>query len=188
MYAKHQDLEATATFSTYYIGSGQYETMIGRIYTLTLDHGHAYVLEVHDWDGDTNAYLDGEGDGYDGIIVNTYMDKAEAEAEMERRARAASDPEPLPGERPVTHVLADAIDSIIGTDVNTTVSNDRDAVDRKYDRVAVFVTARSPMEARLASQRLKVSLPGASVHLMGATVRAWVYVTDARQLAEAVLA
>lgn len=174
MYAKHKDLEATATFSTYYIGSGQYETMIGRIYTIMLDRGNAYVLEVHDWDSDTNAYLDGEGDGYDGLIVDTYMDKAEAEAEMERRARAASVPEPLPGERPATHVFADLIDDVTGEQTASVEHGDGDRLNARVEVENLTAAVR-------LTAKLKSALPYASVRWTGAVVKLWTTEADLRK-------
>lgn len=115
MYAKHKNLPATATFTAYYVGNAEYATLIGRIYALQVGGDRmAFVLESHDWDADTDAYLSGEGDGYDPITVGTYQDPTEAEAELERRARAATAPEPLPGEQPDTHLLADLLDEIVG--------------------------------------------------------------------------
>ena len=127
MYAKHIDLPANATFTSYFVGNGPYATQIGRIYSLGTGAGVRYVLESHDWDSNTNEYLD-TGDGYDPIIVNIYQDKAEAENELEQRAREATAPEPLPGERPATDVLADLIDDTVGEYVAVVQHGEDDSV------------------------------------------------------------
>ena len=91
MHAKHLNLEIAGSYSTYFIGNEPYETQIGRIFTLRTGLGWTYIVESHDWTSDTGAYLSGEGDGYDPIIVGTYADEAEAKAVLEQRAREATE-------------------------------------------------------------------------------------------------
>lgn len=173
MYAKHKDMQANATFSTYYAGNAEHATLLGRIYTLQTAAGDMFVLESHDWASDTHEYLD-TADGYDPVIVNVYTDKAEAEDELERRARNATAPEPLPGERPASHVFADAIDDVTGEPL-AVVENGDD------DRLNARVEAENLTAARVLAAKLKRALPYASVHHNGAVVKLWTTETELRK-------
>lgn len=173
MYAKHTDLPANATFTSYYVGNAEYATLLGRIYTLETAAGTRYVLESHDWSENTGEYLD-TADGYDPVIVNVYQDKAEAEGELERRAREASAPEPLPGERPATHVFADEIDEITGEPTASVEHGDG-------DRLNARVEVENQDAAVRLTAKLKRALPYASVRWTGAVVKLWTTEVDLRK-------
>jgi len=173
MYAKHKDLEANATFSTYYVGNAEHATLLGRIYTLQTAAGDMFVLESHDWASDTHEYLD-TADGYDPVIVNVYADKAEAESELERRAREATSPEPLPGERPATHVFADLIDEVTGEPTASVEHGDG-------DRLNARVEVENQDAALRLTAKLKRALPYASVRWTGAVVKLWTTEADLRK-------
>lgn len=175
MYAKHKDLEANATFTSYYVGNAEYATLIGRIYALQMGGDRmAFVLESHDWDADTDAFLSGEGDGYDPITVGIYQDPTEAEAELERRARAATAPEPPPGERPATHVFGDLIDEVTGELTARVEHGDGDRLNARVETESMTAAVR-------LTGKLKSALPYASVRWTGAVVKLWTTEADLRK-------
>lgn len=182
MYAKHQDLPADATFSTYFIGNTPYATLVGRIYTLETAAGPQHVAEAHDWDANTGEYLD-TADGYDPMIIGVYADKAEAEAELEKRARAATEPEPFPGERPDTHVLADLLDEIVGDHV-ARVEKGEDVT------LIALVKGESIAHARVLHAKLREALGADKGHAVvvrdpGVVIKVRITRTQVRALAAA---
>lgn len=173
MYRKHIDLQANATFTTYFVGNDPHASQIGRIYSLGTGAGIVYVLESHDWTSNTDEYLD-TGDGYDPVIVNVYHDKDEAEDVLERMARDATAPEPLPGERPASHVFADEIDEITGEPLAVVEHGDGDRLNARLE-------VENQAAAVRLTGKLKSALPYASVRWTGAVVKLWTTEADLRK-------
>lgn len=161
----------TGTVTHYMVGEGADLQVIGKLYSICGTDGRAFwVAESHDWDADPAE----QEKGFVPLHLGVFQDPTEAEGLIERRAREAYAPDTLPGERPATHVFADAIDDVTGEPTASVEHGDG-------DRLNARVEVENQDAAVRLTAKLKSALPYASVRWTGAVVKLWTTEADLRK-------